>query len=26
VIKQIDFNYRSINRREGKGRVEVYGR
>jgi len=26
TIKRIDFNYRSINRREGKGRVEVYGR
>jgi hypothetical protein len=26
VIKRIDFNYRTINRREGKGRVEVYGR
>ena len=26
TIKRIDFNYRSISRREGKGRVEVYGR
>lgn len=26
AIKQIDFKYRSINRREGKGTVEVYGR
>jgi|SRR4026207_653156 NRPS condensation-like uncharacterized protein len=26
AIKRIDFNYRSINRREGKGRVEVYAR
>lgn len=26
AIKSIDFNYRSINRREGKGRVEVYAR
>ena len=26
VIKRIDFRYRSINRREGKGTVEVYGR
>jgi len=26
MIKQIDFNYRSINRREGKGTVEIYGR
>jgi hypothetical protein len=26
AIKRIDFRYRSINRREGKGRVEVYGR
>jgi hypothetical protein len=25
-IRKIDFNYRSINRREGKGRVEVYAR
>lgn len=26
VIKRIDFDYHSINRREGRGRVEVYGR
>ncbi len=26
AIKSIDFKYRSINRREGKGTVEVYGR
>jgi hypothetical protein len=26
AIKSIDFNYRSINRREGKGVVEVYAR
>jgi NRPS condensation-like uncharacterized protein len=26
TIKRIDFNYRSISRREGKGRVEVYAR
>jgi hypothetical protein len=26
AIKRIDFRYRSINRREGKGRVEVYAR
>jgi hypothetical protein len=26
TIKRIDFNYRSINRREGKGTVEVRGR
>jgi hypothetical protein len=26
AIKRIDFNYRSLNRREGKGRVEVYAR
>lgn len=26
AIKRIDFNYRSISRRGGKGRVEVYGR
>ncbi len=26
VIRRIDFNYRSINRREGRGRVEVYAR
>ena len=25
-IKRIDFNYKSINRREGKGTVEVLGR
>jgi hypothetical protein len=25
-IKRIDFNYRSISKREGKGRVEVYAR
>ena len=26
AIKSIDFNYRSINRREGRGTVEIYGR
>ena len=26
TIKRIDFNYRSISRREGKGSVEVYAR
>jgi hypothetical protein len=26
TIKRIDFRYQSINRREGKGRVEVYAR
>jgi hypothetical protein len=26
TIKRIDFNYKSINRREGKGTVEVRGR
>jgi len=26
TIKRIDFNYRSVNRREGKGTVEVRGR
>ena len=26
TIKRIDFNYKSINRREGKGTVEVLGR
>lgn len=26
TIKQIDFNYRSMSRREGTGTVEVYGR
>ena len=26
TIKRIDFRYKSINRREGKGRVEVYAR
>src|SRR6185436_3577744 len=26
AIKRIDFNYKSINRREGKGMVEVLGR
>jgi hypothetical protein len=26
AIRRIDFRYKSINRREGKGRVEVYGR
>jgi hypothetical protein len=26
TIKRIDFAYRSIDRREGKGRVEVYAR
>ena len=26
TIKRIDFSYRSISRREGKGRVEVYAR
>jgi hypothetical protein len=26
VIKRIDFNYKSIDRREGKGIVEVYAR
>jgi len=26
TIKRIDFKYRSINRREGRGKVEVYGR
>lgn len=26
TIKRIDFNYKSINRREGKGVVEVLGR
>jgi hypothetical protein len=26
TIKSIDFNYRSINRRDGKGVVEVYAR
>lgn len=26
IIKRIDFNYRSINRREGRGKVEVYAR
>lgn len=26
AIKRIDFNYKSINRREGKGTVEVLGR
>jgi hypothetical protein len=26
TIKRIDFKYRSISRREGKGRVEVYAR
>ena len=26
TIKRIDFKYRSIDRREGKGRVEVYAR
>ncbi len=26
TIKQIDFDYRSINRREGRGKVEVYAR
>jgi hypothetical protein len=26
TIKSIDFNYRSMNRREGKGTVAVYGR
>jgi hypothetical protein len=25
-IRRIDFRYKSINRREGKGRVEVYAR
>jgi hypothetical protein len=25
-IKRIDFNYKSLNRREGKGTVEVLGR
>jgi len=26
TIKRIDFNYKSINRREGKGMVEVFAR
>ena len=26
TIKRIDFNYKSINRREGKGTVEVFAR
>ena len=26
TIKRIDFNYKSINRREGKGTIEVLGR
>jgi len=26
TIKRIDFNYKSINRRQGKGSVEVFGR
>ena len=26
AIKRIDFNYKSINRREGKGTIEVRGR
>ena len=26
AIRRIDFRYKSINRREGKGRVEVYAR
>jgi len=26
IIKRIDFKYKSINRREGKGMVEVYAR
>jgi hypothetical protein len=26
MIKRIDFTYRSINRREGHGKVQVYGR
>jgi hypothetical protein len=26
MIKRIDFNYRSIDRREGRGKVEVYAR
>jgi len=26
TIKRIDFNYKSINRRQGKGTVEVLGR
>jgi hypothetical protein len=26
AIRQIDFNYRSIDRRQGKARVAVYGR
>ena len=26
AIKRIDFNYRSVNRRDGKGTVAVYGR
>jgi hypothetical protein len=26
TIKRIDFNYKSINHREGKGTVEVLGR
>ena len=26
MIKQIDFDYRSINRRGGRGKVEVYAR
>jgi hypothetical protein len=26
AIKRIDFRYRSLSKREGKGRVEVYGR
>ena len=26
TIKQIDFNYRSISRRDGRGTVEIYGR
>ena len=26
AIKSIDFSYSSINRREGRGTVEIYGR
>jgi hypothetical protein len=26
IIKRIDFTYHSINRREGRGKVQVYGR